>query len=76
MHGPVCVGYVSSKEFYTGSLNDVFSLLSSARPLPVPPTVLSSCKRTQNEEASHYVKGMLPLGGGGGEGESICFIFH
>lgn len=45
-----------------GLLLDVFTLLSSARRLPVLPKILHNCRRTQNEEAACYVKGVFPWG--------------
>lgn len=45
-----------------GLLLDGFSLLSSARPLPVLPKILHNCRRMQNEEAACYVKGVFPWG--------------
>lgn len=36
-----------------------YSLLSSARPMPVPPTILNNCRRTQGV---HYGKGIFPWG--------------
>lgn len=54
----VCIAW-NPGGFAKSRLIDGYSLLSSARLLPVPPTVLRNCRRTQG---ACYGKGVFPQG--------------